>query len=77
MAQQTAMQKLLNYINVARDLGASEINAIKLIHLIEEAREMEKQQIMDAVMYGLDEDGHTGDWKLSVTENYYNKTYKK
>ena len=42
-----------------------------------EAKAMEKQQMKDAVLYGLDEDGHTGDWKISVAENYYIKTYTK
>jgi hypothetical protein len=45
--------------------------------LLEQAKEMEKQQMKDAVIYGLDEDGHTGDWKISVAENYYIKTYTK
>ena len=31
--------------------------------------------IKNAVIYGLDEDGHTGSWKNSVAENYYLKTY--
>lgn len=42
---------------------------------IQEANAMFKEQTKDAVMYGLDEDGHTGDWKISVAENYYKKTY--
>jgi hypothetical protein len=45
--------------------------------IIQEAKEIEKQQMKDAVLYGLDEDGHTGDWKVSVAENYYIKTYTK
>jgi hypothetical protein len=36
---------------------------------------MEMQQIQDAVIYGLDEDGHTGDWKISVAQNYYNEKH--
>jgi hypothetical protein len=36
---------------------------------------MEMQQIQDAVIYGLDEDGHTGTWKLSVAQNYYNEKH--
>jgi hypothetical protein len=40
-----------------------------------QARAMEQQQIKNAVIYGLDEDGHTGDWKISVAQNYYNKTF--
>jgi hypothetical protein len=36
---------------------------------------MEMKQIQDAVIYGLDEDGHTGDWKISVAQNYYNEKH--
>jgi 6-phosphogluconolactonase/glucosamine-6-phosphate isomerase/deaminase len=45
--------------------------------VFEQAKEIEKQQMKDAVLYGLDEDGHTGDWKITVAENYYIKTYTK
>jgi hypothetical protein len=37
--------------------------------------QMERDQIQDAVIYGLDEDGHTGQWKLSVAQNYYNEKH--
>jgi hypothetical protein len=37
--------------------------------------QMERYQIQDAVIYGLDEDGHTGTWKLSVAQNYYNEKH--
>ena len=37
--------------------------------------QMERDQIQAAVMYGLDEDGHTGDWKISVAQNYYNEKH--
>jgi hypothetical protein len=37
--------------------------------------QMERDQIQDAVIYGLDEDGHTGTWKLSVAQNYYNEKH--
>jgi hypothetical protein len=40
-----------------------------------QARAMEQQQIKDAVIYGLDEDGHTGDWKISVAQKYYNEKH--
>lgn len=36
---------------------------------------MEREQIQEAVLYGLDEDGHTGDWKISVAQNHYNEKY--
>ncbi len=42
---------------------------------IEQAKSMEWYQTRDAVMYGLDEDGHTGDWKIDVAESYYIKTF--
>ena len=37
--------------------------------------QMERDQIQAAVIYGLDEDGHTGNWKLSVAQNYYNEKH--
>jgi hypothetical protein len=37
--------------------------------------QIERDQIQDAVIYGLDEDGHTGTWKLSVAQNYYNEQH--
>ena len=37
--------------------------------------QMERDQIQNAVIYGLDEDGHTGTWKLSVAQNYYNEKH--
>jgi hypothetical protein len=43
----------------------------KAIELLEE----EKRMIEDAVIYGLDEDGHTGTWKRAVGEGYYVKNF--
>jgi hypothetical protein len=37
--------------------------------------QIERDQIQAAVIYGLDEDGHTGTWKLSVAQNYYNEKH--
>jgi len=37
--------------------------------------QMERDQIQNAVIHGLDEDGHTGQWKLSVAQNYYNEKH--
>ena len=45
--------------------------------LIEKAKTMEREQIINAMLHALDEDGHTGEWKLKFVTNYYNKTYKK
>ena len=37
--------------------------------------QIERDQIQNAVIYGLDEDGHTGTWKVSVAQNYYNEKH--
>jgi len=66
MAQQTAVEWFYQ-----------RILAENIKEVFEQAKEIEKQQMKDAVLYGLDEDGHTGDWKVSVAENYYIKTYTK
>jgi len=42
----------------------------------EQAKAMEKEQIVNAMMHSLDEDGHTGDWKIKFVNDYYNKTFK-
>lgn len=66
----TAVQELYDHI----EKWYSDMNIImpsKEIML-----EKERTQIEQAVMYGLDEDGHTGDWKIKVARNYYDKTYK-
>ena len=47
-----------------------------LHELEEQAKAMEKEQIIDAMMHSLDEDGHTGDWKIKFVNDYYNKTFK-
>lgn len=72
MAQQTAVEWLIEKI-------AEDYPEIPRAYREEyqKAKAMEKEQMKDAVLYGLDEDGHTGDWKISVAENYYIKTYTK
>lgn len=37
---------------------------------IEEAKQIEEQQLKDAIMHALDEDGHTGDWKIKFANEY-------
>lgn len=67
MAKQTAVQFLIMKYHqrqgVLKDID------------IEDAKSMEWHQMKDAVMYGLDEDGHTGDWKINFAESYYMKTF--
>ena len=33
----------------------------------------EEVQLTKAIMYALDEDGHTGDWKIKFANDYYKK----
>lgn len=48
-----------------------------LLELKESLIKAEKKFLVDAIMYALDEDGHTGDWKIKFAENYYlNQTPK-
>ena len=79
MAQQTAVEWLVEEL---KSKGHALITSKGVFisvpdDLLLEAKAMEKEQMKDAVLYGLDEDGHTGDWKISVAENYYIKTYTK
>lgn len=39
--------------------------------------EKEKRQILDAMLYALDEDGHNGTWMINFVESYYKKMYEK
>jgi hypothetical protein len=79
MAKQTAVEWLVEELkSKGHALITSEGVFIDVpITLLLKANEMFHNQIKDAVLYGLDEDGHTGDWKISVAENYYIKTYTK
>lgn len=52
------------------------IETIVAHHILEEAKQMDEKNIKDAIMYALDEDGHTGDWKLKFANNYYEKLKK-
>lgn len=40
-------------------------------------KEVEKKQIVDAIMYALDEDGHTGAWKWMFANKYYEDKFGK
>lgn len=44
-------------------------------HIIEQAKQMERQRLFDAMMYALDEDGHTGDWKVKFINEYYERNF--
>lgn len=39
--------------------------------------DLEEETIKDAILHSLDEDGHTGDWKINFANEYYNKIKNK
>ena len=47
--------------------------ASELIELKEVYKINEESQIINAIMYALDEDGHTGEWKINFARDYYKK----
>lgn len=42
-------------------------------HNIKYFLDLEEKTIRDAIMYSLDEDGHTGDWKIKFADDYLKK----
>jgi hypothetical protein len=74
MEKQTAVE-WFNQQLVDRQNGKGDSRSLD--EIFEQANKMFHNQIKDAVLYGLDEDGHTGDWKVSIAEDYYIKTYTK
>jgi hypothetical protein len=73
MAQQTALEFLLSELDIVKLIEREKLTMAA--EVVRQAKEMEQQQIKDAVIYGLDEDGHTGDWKISVAQKYYNEKH--
>jgi len=74
MKQQTAMSKLYSYIQVTHDLGGKIINTFTLLKLINEFKELEKNQIIRAYI-----DGYIDGERYDETpaEDYYNQKYIK
>ena len=73
MAQQTAVEFLLSELDIVKLIEREKLTMAA--EVVRQAKAMEQQQIKDAVIYGLDEDGHTGDWKISVAQKYYNEKH--
>lgn len=65
---QTAVEWLVKQLRMQTQLYTKE-------QLIEQANEMFEEQIKHAIMYALDEDGHTGDWKIKFANDYITKYY--
>lgn len=43
--------------------------------LLEQAKQMEREQTSKAMHHALDEDGHNGVWRQQFVNNYINKLY--
>ena len=69
MAKQTAVEWLENQFDKYTSGGVNVPNC-KIFKLTEKAKQMERQQLFDAMMYALDEDGHTGEWKVKFINDY-------
>ncbi len=68
MAQQTAVMKLLAWMDE---------HGYHIEYEMEQSfLDIEKDRIINAMLYALDEDGHTGDWKIKFVNDYYDKTFK-
>lgn len=70
------MQDLLADLEKLTEQGATITNK-GAIMLVESALKREdaflEKTIQDAIMYALDEDGHTGEWKMKFAKEYYKK----
>ena len=68
--EQTAMQQLMKWMNdMSRVIP---FNQADCWDKAEELLKVEEQQIRKAIMYALDEDGHTGEWKIKFANDYIN-----
>ena len=71
MAQQTAVERLVKELENYGDPQVCEITWKELDSLVEQAKQMEKEQIVNAW-----EDGK-GSFSTRQPEQYYNETYNK
>ena len=65
----TPVERLAQYV---RERHGSNISFENFVSAL---KQQEKASVQQAVLYSLDEDGHTGDWKLSFAERYYREKY--
>lgn len=68
---QTPVERLADYVK-----SRYETNEV-FDNLVSNLLTKEKRNIEEAIMYALDEDGHTGDWKIKFVADYYNRTFNK
>lgn len=67
MGDITPVERLAQYVRERHGTNQSFENMVSAL------KAQEKSNITRAMLYALDEDGHTGDWKLHWVEAYYQK----
>lgn len=76
MKKGSTIDWLSEEINKVLDSGDIDLVRFKLPELLGEAKRLERERILHSVIYSLDEDGHTGDWKIRFANDYYSKNCK-
>ena len=69
--QQTPVERLADYVR-----SRYETTTTVFENLVSNLLEKEKRNIKEAIMYALDEDGHTGEWKIKFANDYVNNLNK-
>ena len=69
----TTVQKLIKTFDSLHKNGNDYENLLNTIMRDELERSLADEELMikTAIMYALDEDGHTGDWKVNFAKRYY------
>jgi hypothetical protein len=70
MKDQTPVQRLADYVRSRYE--TTEV----FDNLVSNLLAKERKNLEEAIMYALDEDGHTGDWKIKFAKDYYFKKYE-
>jgi|LauGreDrversion4_2_1035121.scaffolds.fasta_scaffold285850_1 hypothetical protein len=70
MKDQTPVQRLADYVRSRYE--TTEV----FDNLVSNLLAKERKNLEEAIMYALDEDGHTGDWKIKFAKDYYSKKYE-
>lgn len=65
----TPVERLAQYVRDRYETNESFEN------LVANLRAQEKNNLTQAMLHALDEDGHTGDWKLQWVEKYYQEKF--
>jgi len=71
----TTLEKFMRFL-AEKNYYISDEMVDQYWELRQEDRETHKKDIADAMLYALDEDGHTGDWKIRFINEYYESNFR-